>query len=327
MQNHVNISKNADQTWQEACRLRRLHWGNQVFLRGIVEFSNYCRQNCLYCGLRCDNTRITRYRLDYETIYDCARRIHALGIGTVVLQSGEDPVCNHSDIARLIERIKTLGLAVTLSLGSRNYSEYRLWRDAGADRYLLKFETADKTLYADLRPGCTLDERLDCIQVLADMGYETGSGMIVGLPGEKTKNLEQDCRLLTMLNPDMVSVSPFVSHPDTPLGRYHGCTADRTLQVMATVRTLLPHAHMPVTSALGLCGDAVRLQALQVADVLMPSLTPEPVRESYGIYPGKNQHAGSPQARAAAMRDMLMCAGFELPSGPGGAWRLLKEQL
>ena len=326
MRNHVNILENTDHTWQEACHLRRLYWGNQVFLRGIVEFSNYCQQNCQYCGLRCANTRITRYRLDYETIYDCARRIHALGIGTVVLQSGEDPACNPVDIARLIERIKALGLAVTLSLGSRNYSDYRVWRNAGADRYLLKFETADTALYADLRPGCTLDERLDCLQALTDLGYETGSGMIVGLPGEKAESLEQDCRLLAKLNPDMISVSPFVPHPDTPLGQYQGCAADRTLQAIATVRTLLPRAHMPVTSALGLCGDAVRLQALQVADVLMPSLTPEPVRESYGIYPGKNQHPGSPEARAAAMQEMLLAAGFELPSGPGGAWRLLEEQ-
>jgi biotin synthase len=308
--------------FEEACRLRFTYWKREVFLRAIVEFSNHCRQNCLYCGLRRDNARIRRYRLNYEQIYACAALAKRLKMGTVVLQSGEDHWYSGQALADLIFRIKTeLGLAVTLSLGERKQTEYLLWREAGADRYLLKMETWDAEAYARLRPGKKMEDRLENFMALAELGYETGSGIIAGLPGDTEDSLRQACLRLAALKPDMISISPFVPHPATPLRGHPGLDAETTLQLMAFARILAPTAHIPVTSALGLQGDAVRLRALQVADVLMPSLTPAEVREEYSIYAGKNRQAAMPEERAVAMRALLLESGFTLPSGAGGAWR------
>ena len=312
--------------FDEACLLRRTYWGRKVFLRAIVEFSNHCGQNCLYCGLRRDNLALKRYRLDYEQIYACAVTAKRLGMGTVVLQSGEDLWYSGQALADLIVRIKSeLGLAVTLSLGERKRAEYALWRAAGADRYLLKIETWDAQTYAWLRPGKKLEERLQNFMILEELGYETGSGIIAGLPGDTEDSLRQACQRLATLKPDMLSISPFVPHPASPLRGHPGFSAGATLQLMAFARILMPTVHMPVTSALGLQGDAVRLRALEVGDVLMPSLTPAEVREDYAIYAGKNQQTAMPEERAAALRALLLEAGFTLPSDAGGAWRIRSQ--
>ncbi len=309
--------------WEAASRLRRASWGQDVFLRGIVEFSNHCAQNCLYCGLRRHNGALARYRLTEDVVFAAATAVRDLGLGTVVLQSGEDAACCPESIAGLITRIKIeLGLAVTLSLGEHPPETYALWRTAGADRYLLKLETLDESLYAALRPGRKLAERLRALETLAELGYETGSGLIAGLPGEKPAALQRGLEFLAGLGLDMVSISPFVPAPGTPLNADPPCALPDILNAMAAARALMPTAHIPVTSALGLHGDAVRLTALEVGDVLMPSLTPATVRGNYAIYAGKNSDAQDPAARAGAMRQMLLAAGFTLPSGPGSAWRL-----
>lgn len=308
--------------WNRAVILRREYWGRAVFLRGIIEFSNHCRQNCLYCGLRRDND-IHRYRLSPGSIFAAARAIKGLGIGTVVLQSGEDPHVSAGDVAEIIRRIKTeLGLAVTLSLGERNAADYALWRNAGADRYLLKVETFDERAYEALRPGRGLEERLRALESLRELEYECGSGLIAGLPGETPERLARDCALLAGLRLDMISISPFTPHPATPLHGHAALGVAPTLRLMALIRLLAPTAHIPVTSALGLHGDAVRLHALDVGDVIMPSLTPEDVRAAYTIYPGKNAGEESPEDRARNMRGTIAAHGFILPEGPGGAWRL-----
>lgn len=312
-----------DSLWEEAGALRRQYWGQTVFLRGIVEFSNHCKQNCLYCGLRRDNTALVRYRMDSDAVFRSARSVKSLGFGTVVLQSGEDPAWPAEDMADLVRRIKSeLQLAVTLSLGEREESDYRLWREAGADRYLLKLETLDPSLYSLLRPGRQLEERLEALQRLQGLGYETGTGLIAGLPGENASGLENSIAALAEYAPDMVSISPFTPHPATPFGRHPGFGVPETLHCMALARIHMPESHIPVTSALGLHGDAVRLTALQVGNVLMPSLTPEDLREAYAIYEGKNVQNKMPEVRAAHMRDMLLEAGFTIGSGPGEAWRL-----
>lgn len=312
--------------WAEAVRLRKEYWGNAVYLRGIVEFSNYCGQNCLYCGLRRDNRALVRYRLLEEVVFDAAKAVRDLGLGTVVLQSGEDTACEAARLAELIRRIKQeLGLAVTLSLGEHKREDYALWREAGADRYLLKLETLDEALYARLRPGRKLSERLAALQNLTELGYETGSGLIVGLPGEDPAALERGLVFLAGLRLDMVSMSPFTSAPGTPLAEAPPCGLAEILNAMTRTRVLMPSAHIPVTSALGLHGDAVRLKALEIGDVLMPSLTPAEVRGNYAIYAGKNSGEQAPVERAAAMRKMLLEAGFALPGGPGSAWRLIKK--
>ena len=312
--------------WREACTLREHYWGKNVFLRGIVEISNHCRQNCLYCGLRRDNTALQRYRMAPDIIFASAQAVQRLGFGSIVLQAGEDPGFSANDIAILIRRIKKeLGLAVTLSFGEWEKSVYALWRDAGADRYLLKLETADEKNYTRLRPGNSLSQRIEAFCTLMSLGYETGSGFITDLPGNPEDALSKGLTLLSGYKPDMLSLSPFVPHPETPL-RGHAAGGIAThLRLMATARTMMPAAHIPVTSALGLQGDAVRLAALEVGNVLMPSLTPQEVRRAYAIYPGKNMDAEEPEQRAARFRPMLEASGFEAPIGAGSAWRLQYE--
>lgn len=363
--------------WDEARALRERYWGRKVFLRGIVELSNHCRQNCLYCGLRRDNAALARYRMDLDDVFAAAETVKRLGFGTVVLQAGEDPGLTPRALAGLVMRIKRdLGLAVTLSLGEWEPSVYALWRKSGADRYLLKLETPDESLYARLRPGRTLEERVNALRILADLGYETGSGFITGLPdgtdcppagtdgssghpetpavcsdaihngtgasfacststpgcsgsapGYANSLLDAGFDLLATLQPDMVSLGPFVPHPGTPLGNHFPGSAAESLRAMAKARVRIPAAHIPVTSALGLHGDAMRLAALEVGNVLMPSLTPESVRDGYAIYPGKNADERSPEVRAAAFRPLLEGAGFTVSPGSGGAWRLIKRRV
>jgi biotin synthase len=322
MKNAAPLDMPDGQTWQQACALRKSHWGDAVFLRGIIEFSNYCKQNCLYCGLRRDNAKLARYRLTPEAIMAAAADIAALGIGTVVLQSGEDPHYDGSALAAIISALKKrFGLAVTLSVGERDVADYSLWREAGADRYLLKMESFDQSLHARLRPGCSPAARLRAFESLVSLDYETGTGLIAGLPGETSDSAEQDMAELARLQADMISISPFTPHPDTPLGAQPPCPPETALHRMALARIATPFAHIPVTSALGLHGDALRLRGLEVGDVLMPSFTPETVRAAYAIYPGKNVSAMPPLERAAAMKSMLLEHGFSLPPGPGGAWK------
>ena len=318
MKNAFCLDMPNEQTWQQACALRRSYWGNAVFLRGIIEFSNYCKQNCLYCGLRRDNTKLVRYRLTPEAIVEAVADIAALDIGTVVLQSGEDPHYDGPTLAAIVSAIKKrFGLAVTLSVGKREVADYALWREAGADRYLLKMETFDQNLHARLRPDCSLVARLRAFECLTTLGYEAGTGLIAGLPGETPDSTEQDMTELARMQADMVSISPFTPHPDTPLGTFPACSPETALHRMALARIATPSAHIPVTSALGLHGDALRLRGLEVGDVLMLSFTPEKVRTAYAIYPGKNVTATPPLERAEAMKTMLLQHGFSLPSGAG----------
>ena len=317
------LSPEDSSLWHAACGLRRQYWGSMVFLRGIVEFSNHCRQNCLYCGLRRDNNALSRYRMSADAVHSAACGVKRLGFGTVVLQSGEDPGYSAQEIALMVGRIKQeLGLAVTLSLGEWDRECYGLWREAGADRYLLKLETADEILYAHLRPGKKLSQRFACLDTLSKLGYETGSGLITGLPGSSEDKVLHGLETLAERKPDMMSLGPFIPHPETPLGHETAGGISENLRCMAHARIRIPEAHIPVTSALGLYGDDVRLAALEVGNVLMPSLTPETYRESYAIYPGKNRQSLSPEERAAQFGPMLQAGGFTLPAGPGGAWRL-----
>jgi len=251
-----------------------------------------------------------------------AADIATLGIGTVVLQSGEDPWYDGPTLAAIVRTIKTrFDLAVTLGVGERDPADYALWREAGADRYLLKMETFDESLHARLRPGCSPATRLRAFEHLAALEYETGTGLIAGLPGETPEQAKQDMAELARSRADMISISPFTPHPDTPLGAHPACPPETALHRMALARIAAPSAHIPVTSALGLHGDALRIRGLEVGDVLMPSFTPTTVRAAYAIYPGKNASDVAPPERAAAMKALLLEHGFSLPPGPGEAWR------
>jgi biotin synthase len=304
-----------------ADQVRVAHLGAVVHLRAIIEISNYCVRNCLYCGLRRDNRSLPRYRMPPEEILATARRAHQAGYQTIVLQSGEDPAYTAVDLARLIRQMKTeLEVAVTLSLGDRSRDDYEHLRAAGADRYLLKHETADPALFAHLRPGTTLDERLQKLGWLRELGYQVGAGNMVGLPGQTLETLADDILLLRELGVEMAGIGPFIPHPDTPLAAAPTGSLEMTLKVLALTRLLLPDAHLPATTALaalpacaspadrparasqdrnpapGLLSAGQR-RALQAgANVIMPDLTPAPYRQHYDLYPGRTRPAAAEEA-------------------------------
>lgn len=259
-----------------ADRMRRREVGEAVHLRAIIEFSNFCRKNCLYCGLRRDNRSLPRYRLTEQQILDAAGEAAVLGFRTVVLQSGEDPYYRPADIARVVEKIKSsCDLAVTLSLGEHSRQTYKIWREAGADRYLLKQETADERLFKYLKPDTSLSKRVQCLCWLKELGYQTGSGNMVGLPGQSLHTLAQDIMLMQELDVDMAGIGPFLPHPATPLKDAAPGGLELTLKTLALTRICLPQAHLPATTALcTLTTDGRRMALSGGANVIMPNLTP-----------------------------------------------------
>jgi len=272
-----------------ADRVRRLNLGDAVHLRGVIEFSNHCLRQCHYCGLRAGNHELKRYRLTPEEIEAVAVQARELGYRTIVLQSGEDPWYDGATLARLIERVKRLtGAAVTVSVGDRSEADYRAFRAAGADRYLLKHETADAELFARLRPGTTLAERLERLHVLRDLGFQVGSGNIVGLPGQTLDSLADDISVLRELDVEMAGIGPFIPAPGTPLASAAPGDLRLTLRVLAVARLVLPLAHLPATTALATLYPYGRELALKCgANVVMPNVTPTEFRPLYRIYGNK----------------------------------------
>lgn len=278
----------ARQVLAVADRLRAETVGAGVHLRGLIEFSNYCRNNCLYCGLRRDNRQVVRYRMTPKEIIAAAEHGASLSYRTVVLQSGEDPVYNGETIAAIIREIRRLGLVVTLSMGEREPWEYELWRNAGAERYLMRHETADPVLYGRLHPGQSLERRVALLKVLKQLDYQVGTGFMVGLPGQNVKTLAADLELAAELEAEMVGIGPFIPHPGTPLGAEPGGTVEQTCLMVALTRLALPYALIPATTALGSINPSGREAALRAgANVVMPNLTPRKYRPDYQIYPNK----------------------------------------
>jgi biotin synthase len=270
-----------------AARTRKRFVGDSVHIRGIIEFSNYCVRNCMYCGLRRDNRKLRRYRMTPDEILAASENGIQSGYRTVVLQSGEDPYYGASDIARIVEGIKAFGdVAVTLSVGERSRSEYATMKAAGADRFLLKHETADAELYLRLHPGASLETRIECLQNLKGLGFQVGSGFIIGLPGQDISTIAKDIALLKELDVEMAGIGPLIPHPDTPLVSCPAGDVLMTLKAVAVARLVLPHANLPVTTALSTLRQDGRELALSCgANVIMPNITPAKYRELYEIYP------------------------------------------
>ena len=268
---------------------RREYCGDGVLLRGIVEFSSYCQGSCAYCGLNKRNQNMTRYRLTRAEILQAAGLIHSSGIQTIVLQSGEDPELDPAWLADIVREIKAkYGLSITLSVGEKSRAAYQLWRDAGADRYLLKIETTDAALYARLHPNMSLANRLRCLDDLQNLGYQTGSGIIVGLPYQTPEILAGDILFFADRDFDMIGIGPLIPHQATALKDLPRGSVDLTLRCVALTRILTKNAHLPATTALGSLDKDYRLDGLQAgANVLMPNFTPQPYKKSYEIYPGK----------------------------------------
>lgn len=301
-----------------ANEVRERSVGNEVHLRGIIEFSNYCSRACLYCGISRHNRHLSRYRMDVEEILEAAKEAVGMGFKTIVLQSGEDPFYSTSTITRLVSEIKAMDVAVTLSVGERRREDYAAWKEAGADRYLLKFETSDPDLYRRLRPGCSMAQRLQCLTYLKDLDYEVGSGIMVGLPGQTLSSMADDILLMRKLQLSMVGIGPFIPHPATPLASAQAGTASLTLKVLAVTRLMLPWANLPSTTALGSVDREGRREGLLAgANVLMLNVTPLKYRRLYEIYPAKAEVEDDPTALKAAAVELVTRLGRRVSSGYG----------
>lgn len=277
-----------DILFKEADNIRKRCAGKAVHLRGIIEFSNYCSRDCLYCGLRRSNRGLRRYRLSPREILAAAETAKVARIPTVVLQSGEDRGFGVAALCRVVRALKKMDLAVTLGVGELKEEEYRRFRDAGADRYLLKFETSDKRLYEKLRPGCHFEDRIKCLEVLRRLGYQLGSGNMVGLPGQTCRSLARDIELFRELDLDMVGIGPFIPHPRTPLAGAGEPCLEMVLKTVALTRITVPRSHLPATTAAGTIDPYGREKALRCGgNVVMPNITPQKYRRLYQIYPGK----------------------------------------
>lgn len=307
------------QLFHLAEKVREKHMGRQVHLRGIIEFSNYCSQDCLYCGLRRSNRNLERYRLEAEEILATARQAARIGYGTVVLQSGEDEWYSAETLAAIVRAIKKeTEMAVTLSVGERDFKDYCLWQKAGADRYLLKFETAGEKLYKYLRPGNHLASRIERIRWLQQLGFQSGSGSMVGLPGQTVEILATDLLLAYELDLPMAGIGPYIPHPETPLKNAAGGTVDLALKVLAITRLLLPRAHLPATTALETLDPQGRQKALACgANVVMLNITPPSYRDSYQIYPGKVSAEGTIKKAREDIENWLRSIDREVGKGKG----------
>lgn len=271
-----------------ADKIRYENVGDEVHLRGLIEFSNICKSTCKYCGLRCENKNIERYRIQPEDIIFYAQKAVDMGYKTIVLQSGEDKFFSKDVMCEIIKEIKKLDVALTLSIGERSFEEYKAFRDSGADRYLIRIETTDRNLYSQMHPNMDFDNRVRCLKDLKSLGFETGTGCLVGLPGQTVESLADDILFFKEIGADMVGIGPFIAHPDTPLKDCSNGDFMIALKVMALTRILLPDINIPATTAMESLNPNGRIIALQSgANVVMPNVTTKEFRKKYEIYPGK----------------------------------------
>ena len=278
-----------DELFNFADRVRKEFCGDGIFLRGIIEFSSFCDKECFYCGLNKNNHKLNRYRMNKAELLNAVEYLTTCNIRTVVLQSGEDTGLDVFWLADIIKEIKLrFDVTITLSVGERVNHDYKLWRQAGADRYLLKMETSDKLLYESMHPQMSFTQRLHCLEDLRRLGYQVGSGNIVGLPGQSLKTIAQDIIFFKQADFDMIGIGPFIPHPYTQFATSTAGGALLTLKIIALTRIVTKNAHIPATTALGSLDSDYRWEGLKCgANVLMPNFTPQPYRKLYEIYPGK----------------------------------------
>ena len=277
-----------DWLFNEADRVRCENVGNEIHLRALIEFSNICKRQCLYCGLRSPNKEVERYRLSKDEILLSAIKAVDLGYRTVVLQSGEDDNYYSDKLCDIIRSIKELDVAVTLSMGEKTYDEYKAYREAGADRYLNRIETTDKTLYESMHPNASFENRVRCLEDLKTLGYEVGTGCLVGLPNQTLESLADDILFFKEIDADMIGIGPFIPHSQTPLKHEKQGEFWLALKVMALTRINLPTINIPATTAMETIIPNGRLIALQSgANVVMPNVSAIDYRKKYEIYPNK----------------------------------------
>lgn len=284
----LNDDSRNDELFSLADRIRCEHVGDEVHLRGLIEFSNICKCQCKYCGLQSKNISIERYRILPEDIVFYAKKAVKMGYKTIVLQSGEDEYYTQDVMCDIISKIKEFDVAVTLSIGERSFNDYKAFKDAGADRYLIRIETTDRDLYKQMHPNMDFDNRLRCLSDLKSLGYEVGTGCLVGLPNQTIESLANDILFFKEINADMVGIGPFIAHPQTPLKNDQNGNFTLALKVMALTRILLKNINIPATTAMETLNPNGRIIALQSgANVVMPNVTTTEYRAKYEIYPNK----------------------------------------
>ena len=310
-----------DKLFALAQRAAQQSFGRNIFVRGLIEFTNYCKNDCYYCGIRRSNKNAARYRLTRDEILECCRAGYALGFRTFVLQGGEDYTYSDGDIAAIVRAIKQQhpDCAVTLSIGERSRETYKLWKEAGADRYLLRHETADFAHYAKLHPTeLSAGNRQSCLYILKELGYQAGAGFMVGSPYQTAENLADDLMFLQKLRPQMIGIGPFIPHHDTPFRDESAGSVELTLVLLAILRLLFPHVLLPATTALGtLCPGGRVLGIKAGANVIMPNLSPQNVRGKYLLYDNK-LHSGAEAAEALELlKQEVAGIGYKIVAARG----------
>lgn len=311
----------AEYLYERADRVRRSYYGTDVYVRGLIEFSNYCRNDCYYCGIRCSNKKIERYRLSREEILLCCKEGYELGFRTFVLQSGEDPWYTPERIADIVHSIRERypDCAITLSVGEREKEVYQLWFDAGAQRYLLRHETADAKHYRSLHPPkMSPEHRKECLYTLKEIGYQVGCGIMVGSPGQTVEHFVEDLCFMKELEPDMVGIGPFIPHRDTPFGKEPSGTLEETLFLLGLIRLMLPKVLLPATTALGTIHPQGREMGIKAgANVCMPNLSPIGVRKKYALYDNKICTGEEGAQCRNCLNVRMKSIGYEVVTGRG----------
>lgn len=307
--------------FSKADSVRREIYGDEVYIRGLIEFTNYCKNNCYYCGIRRDNKAAERYRLDKKDILSCCKEGYALGFRTFVLQGGEDPYYSDKLICEIVSEIREEfpDCAITLSIGEKSKESYLDYYNAGANRYLLRHETADEEHYKKLHPkSMSLKNRKRCLFDLKEIGYQVGSGFMVGSPYQKTQNLIEDLRFLRELKPDMIGIGPYINHAQTPFAEFINGSLELTLRMISILRLLFPYALIPATTALGTIHPQGRELGLKAgANVVMPNLSPVKVRRLYELYENKICTGEEAAQCRGCLERRVKSAGYKIVTAVG----------
>ena len=313
--------ENVQFLYQNAREVADTIYGKRVFKRGLIEFTNYCKNDCYYCGIRRSNAKIERYRLEKEIILDCCKRGYALGFRTFVLQGGEDGYFTDTRICEIVKAIRTQypDCAITLSIGEKSRESYQKYFDAGANRFLLRHETANDEHYSKLHPKeLSLAQRKQCLEDLKEIGFQTGCGFMVGSPYQTIQTLYEDLCFIKELEPQMVGIGPFIPQQDTPFASETAGTLEMTLKLLAIIRLIHPHVLLPATTALGTIHERGReLGILAGANVVMPNLSPTDVRDKYKLYDNKISTGDEAAEGDANLRKRMKMIGYELVTDRG----------
>lgn len=319
----IESNECSDLLAEYADKIRQKYYGKKVFLRGLIEISNYCRNNCYYCGIRRENKNTKRYRLNREQILSCCETGYKLGFRTFVMQGGEDSYFTDEFVCTLISEIKKRypECAVTLSLGERSYESYYKMKEAGADRYLLRQEAASSELYKKIHPPeMSLENRIKCLFNLRELGYQVGAGFMVGVPFQSTENIIEDLRFLQKLQPHMIGIGTFIPHHETPFASENSGTLELTIRLIGIIRLMFPKVLLPATTALGTISPNGRELGLKTGcNVVMPNLSPVSVRKKYDLYDNKICTDEESAECVLCLQKRIQSVGYEVSSERGDA--------